>query len=265
VKPEYIAAECRKAVNLPAYEPTFRRLHLGQLVELDTRIIARSQWDACGEDFDWSAFAGRVVFAGLDLSKTTDLTACVWLTMDPDGTVRVWPQVWVPESKLVDHTDRVPYRTWAAQGWVTVTPGNVVDYAQIRADILARTKTCHLRAIGFDPWNATDTAQQLSVVLGEKSVIEVRQGYASMSEPTQRLLALLAGRQIRHPRSPVLTWSADNLQVATDPAGNVKPDKGKSRQRIDPMVALLNALHLWIRMGGEPRGSTYDTRPVLVL
>ena len=98
-----------------------------------------------------------------------------------------------------------------------------------------------------------------------KTVREVRQGYVTMNEPTQKLLALLAGRQLVHPHSPVLTWSADNLQVATDPAGNLKPDKGKSRQRIDPMVALLNALHLWIRLGGEPKGSTYDTRPVLIL
>jgi phage terminase large subunit-like protein len=272
VKPEYIAAECRKAINLPAYEPTFRRLHLGQLVEQDTRLVSRAQWDACGEDYGWEAFVGRPTFAGLDLSKTTDLTACVWLTTDADGTVRVWPQVWIPESKLTDHTDRVPYRTWASQGWVTVTPGNVVDYARVRADILDKARTCTLRALGFDPWNATETSQQLGRDLGDdarpaesKVLREVRQGYVTMNEPTQKLLALLAGRQMVHPRSPVLTWAADNLQVTTDAAGNLKPDKGKSRQRIDPIVALLNALHLWIRLGGEPKSSTYDSRPVLIL
>ena len=265
VKPEYLQGQCTKAVNIPAYEPTFRRLHLGQLVEQDTRLIARSQWDACGEDYDWSAFAGRQVYAGLDLSKTTDLTACTWVTVDPDGAVRVWPQIWLPEAKLADTTDRVPYRTWAAQGWLTVTPGSVVDYARVRADILERAKTCQLRALGYDPWNATETAQQLAATLGDQRVLEVRQGYASMTEPTQRLLALLAAGQLRHPRSPVLTWCADNLAVTQDPAGNLKPDKAKSRQRIDPMVALLNALSLWLKMAPTPVGSIYDRKEVLVL
>jgi len=265
VKPEYLQTECRKAVNIPAYEPTFRRLHLGQLVEQDTRLIPRAQWDACGEDYDWAALAGRPVFAGLDLSKTTDLTACTWLTVDPDGAVRVWPQVWLPEAKLADTTDRVPYRTWQQQGWLTVTPGSVVDYARVRADIVERARTCQLRALGYDPWNATETAQQLAGTLGEKAVLEVRQGYASMTEPTQRLLALLAAGQLRHPRSPVLTWTADNLAVSTDPAGNLKPDKAKSRQRIDPMVALLNAMSLWLKLAPQTTGSIYDRKEVLVL
>lgn len=265
VKPAYLAGECRKAVNIPAYEPTFRRLHVGQLVEQETRLVSRAQWDACGEAYDWDAFAGRPVFAGLDLSKTTDLTACTWLAVDPDGAVRVWPQVWLPEAKLADSSDRVPYRAWAAQGWLTVTPGSVVDYQRVRADIVEKARTCQLRALGYDPWNATETAQQLAATLGEKAVIEVRQGYASMTEPTQRLLALLAAGLLRHPQSPVLTWCADNLAVTQDPAGNLKPDKAKSRQRIDPMVALLNALHLWLRLGGAPTGSVYDRQEVLVL
>jgi phage terminase large subunit-like protein len=265
VKKDYLAGECRKAVNIPAYEPTFRRLHVGQLVEQDTRIIPRSQWDACGEPFDWSAFEGREVWAGLDLSKTTDLTACTWLHVTPEGHVRVWPQVWVPEAKLADPTDRVPYRTWAAQGWVTVTPGSVVDYQRVRADILAKAGTCTVRGLGFDPWNASETAAALAQSLGQDRVIEVRQGFASMAEPMQRFLALLAGGMLRHPQSPVLTWAADNLQASTDPAGNLKPDKAKSRQRIDPVVALLNGLFLWLRFGRDAGPSVYETRGVISL
>ncbi len=170
----------------------------------------------------------------------------------------MWPQVWIPEARLSAHTDRVPYRTWAKQGWLTVTPGNVVDYAQVRADILACAETCSLVALGYDPWNATETALALAKHLGEKAVLEVRQGYATMSEPTKRLLALLAGGLIRHPNSPVLTWTADNLAVTSDAAGNLKPDKAKSRQRIDPMVALLMAISLWLRWGGVPTASAYE-------
>lgn len=258
VKPEFLASECRKAVNMPAYEPTFRRLHCGQLVEQDTRVIARAQWDACGEAYDWSAFVGRPVYVGLDLSTTTDLTACTWVTTDPDGSLRVWPQVWIPEARLADHTDRVPYRLWAQHGWLTVTPGSVVDYARVRADIIAKAATCDVVALGYDPWNATETALALAQQLGEKVVLEVRQGYGTLSEPTKRLMALLASRLIRHPQSPVLTWTADNLAVTTDPAGNLKPDKGKSRQRIDPMVALIMALSLWLRWGASPGASPWE-------
>lgn len=264
VKPEFLAAECRKAVNMPAYEPTFRRLHCGQLVEQNERVISRAQWDACASRYDWDAFRGRVVYAGLDLSSTTDLTACTWLSVDPDGKVRVWPMVWIPEAKLASHTDRVPYRTWASQGWVTVTPGSVVDYERVRADVLAAATTVKLQQIGFDPWNATETAIKLAGELGDERVVEVRQGYASMSEPVKRLLALLASGQFVHPSSPVLTWTADNLAVSMDPAGNLKPDKEKSRQRIDPMSALCNAMHLWLRQPVKT-GHVYDRREVMVL
>lgn len=118
--------------------------------------------------------------------------------------------------------------------------------------------------IGFDPWNATESSIKLAGELGPERVVEVRQGYASMSEPVKRFLALLASGQFVHPRSPVLTWTADNLAVTMDPAGNLKPDKEKSRQRIDPLSALFNAMHLWQRQPLQ-QGHVYDKREVLVL
>jgi phage terminase large subunit-like protein len=262
--PDRFEARYRQAVHIPTEENEFRRLYLGQCVEQETRVIRRTQWDACQQVYGWESFVGRAVYAGLDLSSTTDLTACTWLTIDPDGKLRVWPQVWIPESKLASHTDRVPYRTWASQGWVTVTPGNVVDYQRVRADIIAKAKTVRLQQLGFDPWNATESAIQLAGELGSERVVEVRQGYASMSEPLKRILALLASGQFVHPGSPVLTWTADNLAVSMDPAGNIKPDKEKSRQRIDPMAALCNAMHLWLRQPVQT-GHAYDKREVLVL
>jgi phage terminase large subunit-like protein len=86
----------------------------------------------------------------------------------------------------------------------------------------------------------------------------------SMSEPVKRLLALLSSGMFVHPSSPLLTWTADNFTVAMDPAGNLKPDKSKARQRIDPMAALCNAMHLWLRQPVQT-GSVYDRREVLVL
>jgi phage terminase large subunit-like protein len=262
--PRNFEAKYRQVEHMPADQPGFRRLYLGQLVESDSRVIDRAQWDACASQYGWESFVGRYVYAGLDLSSTTDLTACTWLTIDPDGKMRVWPQVWIPEAKLASHTDRVPYRTWAAQGWVTVTPGNVVDYEIVRAYILARAKTVKLLQLGFDPWSATETSIKLASELGDERVVEVRQGYVSMSEPVKRLLALLSSGMFVHPSSPLLTWTADNFTVAMDPAGNMKPDKSKARQRIDPMAALCNAIHLWLRQPVQT-GSVYDRREVLVL
>jgi phage terminase large subunit-like protein len=261
VKPDDLQNKCKQAVNMPPFEPKFRRLHCGQFVEQDGRIIPRAQWDACGEDYDWSAFVGRDVYAGLDLSKTTDLTACTWTAVDPAGVVRAWPQMWIPEAKLATHTDRVPYRMWADRGWITVTPGNVVDYGQVRADIIAKAKTCRLRGLGYDEWNATETAQHLMRELGDEVVMPVRQGFATLSEPTKRLIALLASAMFRHPKSPPFTWTADNLAVATDPAGNVKPDKAKSRQKIDPMVAFLTGFSLWLKFGAVVRRQSRYSRP----
>lgn len=119
--------------------------------------------------------------------------------------------------------------------------------------------TYHLA--GFDPWNATEFANDMHNRFGIQ-MIEVRQGYQSMSEPTKEMSRLIKAKKFRHGANPVLRWMADNMVIRTDPAGNIKPDKEKSKKKIDGIVALIMALALAIRNAGTGR-SIYEERGVL--
>jgi phage terminase large subunit-like protein len=156
----------------------------------------------------------------------------------------------------------VPYREWARAGWLTLTEGNVIDYAAIKAAVYEIVAASRVRALAYDPWNSS----QLLVELGGEGVpVEaVRQGFASLSAPTKELLALVLAGRVRHGGNPVLRWMADNGMVSTDPAGNLKPDKGKSTQRIDGIVAVVTALSRAMLAEGDGM-SVYESRELLVL
>lgn len=254
VKLDYLERECKRAQETPAYENTFRRLHLNQWTAQETRWLPVEKWEACQAEIDWEEYRGRRCFAGLDLSSTTDLSAFVLLFPEEDGglTVRAWH--WMPEACMAERErrDRVPYSLWARQGWITPTPGNVIDYTFIEATLADLAEKYEIRECGYDPWNA----MQLVLWLQDKgmAMVPVRQGYGSLSAPTKELEKLVLGRKIRHDGNPLLRWEVDCVTVASDPAGNVKPvkpDRVKSSGRIDGVAAMVDALFAQIRHRGS--------------
>lgn len=262
VKEEYIARECKRAQETPAYENTFRRLHLNQWVRQETRWLPLAAWDACGADVDIEALAGRPCYGGLDLSSTTDISALVLAFPGEDGVIDLLSWYWIPGENIEEREkrDKVPYGVWARQGLVCPTEGNVIDYAYIRQTVNNLAATFNIREIAYDPWNAT----QLSLNLVDDGIemIPMRQGYASMSAPTKELLNLVLAQKIRHGGHPVLRFMADSCVVTMDPAGNIKPDKAKSTARIDGIVATIMAVDRCTRNQG---GSVYEDRGLLVL
>jgi phage terminase large subunit-like protein len=263
VPEEYLAAECAKAKSIPAYENTFRRLYLNQWTQQETRFLPMTTWDACGAPVDEAALLGRPCYVGLDLASTTDLAAMVLLFPDGDR-YEVLARFWMPAETMRERgrQDRAPYDEWVRQGFITATEGNVIDYAVIERDINAVATRYRVRELAYDPWNATQLVMNL--IDRGLTCTAVRQGYGSLSWPTKTLLSLVIGRQLRHGGNPVLRWMADNVMVTTDPAGNIKPDKAKSTQRIDGIVALVMAIARGV--SGESGGySVYDEREMLVL
>jgi phage terminase large subunit-like protein len=266
VKPGYLAAECRKAQEMPMFQNAFRRLHCGQPTEQMDRAIDMEAWDACKTVIDWESFKGQPAYLGLDLANTTDIAAGIWLFQGEDGTIAVLPRFWVPEEGIArrSRNDRVPYQTWADQGFIRATPGNVIDYEAIRRDLNDDADRFALREAGFDPWNATQLATQLT---GDGfSMVAVRQGYRTMSEPTKQLMALVVSKKFQHDGNPVLRWMASNMVVRQDPVGNVAPDKSKATEKIDGIVATIIGLsRLIVQEGDEDASSHYDDRGVLVI
>ena len=257
---------CRRAQQTPALENAFRRLYLSQWTSQDTRWLPLDKWDACGTaPVDPEALRGRPCYAGLDLASTTDIAALVLVFPDgetPEG-YDVLPYFWVPEEGMRERArrDRVPYDEWARQGLLEATPGNVIDYGAIRHRLRELGERYAIQELGFDRWGAT----QLSLELQDEGlkVIPIGQGFASMSAPTKELLTLVLAGRIRHGGHPVLRWMADNMVVRTDAAGNLKPDKGKSTEKIDGMVALVMGIDRATRR--ETTRSVYDTRGLLTI
>lgn len=242
VSPEYLAAECRRAQENPAFENEFKRLHLNIRTEQSVRLVQLAQWDACAGTLDMAALASRPAFAAVDLSTVNDVAALVLVwRMDDEYWCRPW--FWLPRhtAERRQKQDRIEYLTWAQQGLIELTEGNSIDYRFIRHRVNELGRQHGIQEIAYDPWNASHLATELGEEDGF-SMVQYRQGYVTMNEPTKLLLRLLADGKLRHGGNPVLRWMASNLAGRSDPAGNLKPDKEKSADKIDGVVALIMAL-----------------------
>ncbi len=239
---EYLRRECQRAQDIPAYENTFRRLHLNQWTEQDVRAIPMDQWKECGMDFDLSLLEGEPCYAGLDLASKQDVTALV-LCFRQDERIIWVPYFWVPENAARDRERRNKTRfdQWIRSGAMMKTPGDMTDYSFIRNTLNELKRKYDIQEVAYDPWNGGQLAIQLQEEDGF-SMVEFQQGYRSMTEPTKQLLGLLASGTLGHTNNPVLNWMAGNFAVETDAAGNLKPSKKKSTEKIDGIVAGIMAL-----------------------
>jgi len=209
---------------------------------------------------------GAVCYGGLDLSSTTDITAWVMVFPWEDGeNLSVIARFWVPEARLNDPQNRYRehYRAWARQGFLTVTPGNAVDYSFVKAQILKDAQTYQLVDLNVD---RLFQAHQLATELAEEGlqVVGMGQGFMSMAAPMKEFERRLLRKAIHHGNNPVLNWMAGNVSVKMDPAGNLKPDKATSQGKIDGIVALVMALDRLMRHN-KPKTSIYETRGLTVI
>ena len=236
----------QQAREVPARQNTFRRLYLCQWTESSSRWLDPAQWAACAGPIHAAelpaAMMGRSCVIGLDLSSTTDITMAVAVFADGAGGYDVIAHGWLPEDDLHARMqrDRAPYALWAQDGYLTLTPGARVDYGAVRAWLQDWATAYPIQEIAYDPWNATGLVAELSQ--DGATCVEIRQGFGSLSAPSKALEALLAARAIRHGGNPILSRHAGAAVVRQDPAGNIKPDKARSGERIDGIVALVTAL-----------------------
>ncbi len=173
------------------------------------------------------------------------------------------PFFWIPGDNMIDRArrDRVPYDAWVRDGLMAATAGNVIDYGVIERDITALRERYDIREIAFDRWGAAQMTNNLTAA--DFTMVQTGQGFAAMAAPTKELLRLVLAGQLAHGGNPVLRWMADNLVVEQDAAGNVKPSKARSREKIDGMVAAIMAIDRATRQGNE--ASVYEDRGVVVL
>ncbi len=163
------------------------------------------------------------------------------------------PYFWVPQENAEsrERKDRVPYLTWARQGFITMTSGHVTDYDVVRRDVVKLAEQFSIKKLAADRWNASQLLTQLA---GDGlDIVAFGQGFSSMSGPSKEFERLLVGGNIEHGGNPVLRWMASNAAAETDAAANVKPSKKKSTERIDGIVAAVMAIGVGGAIDEEPQ------------
>jgi len=223
------------------------------------------KWDKCAFPVDEEKLKGRVCYGGLDLSSSTDITAFVLVfpPNDEDDKYYVLPYFWIPEEtlELRVRRDHVPYDIWQAKGSVMTTEGNVIHYGFIENFIDSLNTKFNIKEIAFDRWGAVQMTQNLEGM--GFTVVPFGQGYKDMSPPTKELMKLVLEQKIAHGGNEPLRWMMDNIYIKTDPAGNIKPDKEKSTERIDGAVALIMVLDRALR--NQNAESVYNSRGILII
>lgn len=262
VKIDDLRRKSERAKQLPSAQNAFRRLHLNQWTQQSERWIDLELWDANAGEIDEDELEGRECFGGLDLSAVSDLTAWVMTfpqAEDPEH-LDIIARFWCPAAKLADGSNRYldQYRSWASEGWLTVTEGDAVDYAAIRRTVLEDAQRFDLRSLNVDRlFNGYQLSQELKDEGLE--VFGMGQGFLSMAAPMKEFERRLLEKKLHHGGNPVLRFMADSVVVHMDAAGNLKPDKAKSQCRIDGIVSLVMALDRVMRR--EPkRRSVYEDR-----
>ena len=259
VRPEILGPLQAKAMQLPSAVNNFKTKHLNEWVNADTAWMDMRAWDACGDSsLDIEAFTGQPCWVGLDLASKTDIAALMLMFQHPEisDAYVVFGKYYLPED-TVQAAGNSQYPGWMRTGRLTVTPGNVIDFGWIEADLLDLVLRFAVQAVAFDPFQATQLSTRM---LAEGlPMIEVRPTVLDFSEPMKTLEALVLQRKLVHDGDPVLTWMASNVVAHLDAKDNIYPRKERAENKIDGIVALIMALSRAIKPGDSVvLGSDYE-------
>lgn len=244
---EEVLSMADDARRMPSREAEYRNLVLNQRIEAQSPFVSKNTWESCVGKVPPMGEC-EIVFAGLDLSETRDLTAMVLLGRK-SGQWYIKPEFWLPKEGLFNKSrlDRVPYDRWSNEGYLNAVEGKSVDYEYVAHRLVEIIKQLPIKKIAFDRWNFKHLVPCLiRAGLTERQVEanfeEFGQGFQSMSPALRQLEAMLLNQQITHSNHPVMNMCATAAVVQRDPAGNRKLNKSKSTNRIDGMVALAMAV-----------------------
>ena len=251
-----------QAQRMPSMENTARNLLLNQRVSTESPFVSPEVWKSCGAavlPFDDDC----PVYAGLDLSARTDLTALV-LVGKVDGVWQVVSHFWTPSQGLAERSkrDRAPYDMWHLKGYLRTTPGATVDYEHVAHDMATILDGLNVQAIAYDRWRIDLLRKELEKIGADLPLVEWGQGYKDMAPALDALEAELLNGRIAHGMHPVLTICAANAVVTKDPTGARKLDKSRATGRIDGMQALAMAMGVAAR-AGEEAASVYDSGEIM--
>jgi phage terminase large subunit-like protein len=237
----YLRGELKAALDVPEKMRNFLTKNMNVWVNMRAGgYLDTSKWAICKDEIP--DLSGLECYAGVDLSKKIDLTSA-YFVFPYNGAFIIKGHNFMPEDTLRErmNTDNVPYDLWVSEGYITLTPGAVVDYDFVEEWIInqSKEKGFIVKEIDYDPYNATQFAQSMEQEGYE--MVEIRQGIRTLGEPTKDLREMVYKKKIIHDGDPVLAWAIGNAVTKIDAQENIMLDKSKSTDRIDPLAATINA------------------------
>ena len=247
---------------------SFLRYKMNVWISSAARWFRPEVWDACGEPFPEDLdLRNRPCYGGLDLASIEDVAA--WVLLFPphgdDEMYRALCRFFVPEASVSRRSQQVsvPYDVWVRQGHLTATPGAVIDYKFIYAAMAADAALYDIVDVAFDRYGAARVYTEMEEY--GLTMVQMGQGYLSMSGPAKELERIALSGLLSYGAQPMMRWMGHNVIVTQDPSANIKPDKAKSREKIDGVVALIMALDRSMRHSGKPSRSVYEERGMSML
>ena len=239
---EYMQEQCDQAKNKGvSKEVQFKTKNLNIWTDSSMAFISDDVWQKCGTELP--DLKGRECYGGLDLAAVSDMNAFVLIfpPIAEDEPIWVIPFFWIPKNTITRKNEIGNFKQWEREGFIREAGEDVVNQNIITRDIIEICSNYQLKSFAFDRFMAYNGIVQ---DLHDAGLVgfEFGQGYKSMSQPTKELEGLVLGQKIAHGNNPVLRWQCGNIEISVDPADNIKMDKKKSREKIDGMVALVQAL-----------------------
>ena len=262
LRKEYMKREAQRAMDVPSYQNTFKRLMLNIWTDSQTAWISSKEWSDCAGDINIENLKTKKVWCGLDLASTRDISSLCLIFKD-NGNFIVLPYFFIPEenAKKRSQRDKVDYTTWINSGHINATSGDVADYNFIKEKIFELSNMFNIQSICYDRWNASQMVVDLT---NEGVPMEpFGQGFVSLSAPSKQLESLIISKKLIHNNNPAANWMINNTVMEEDSAGNIKPSKKRSSEKIDFTVSLIMALGCF--MTEENVTSVYEQRDLLML
>jgi len=270
VSADFLKSQVRDAVNSPRKQATCKTKHLNIWVNARDPWMDMEAWNRCADrELTDVQFEGEPCWIGLDLASKIDITSAIKIfkrevegeDVSKTDHIYLFGRHYVPEAQA-ENPERRHYQGWVNEGHLVATEGDVIDYDRIRDDIMEDAARFRIVNLGYDPWGAT----QLAVNLAQSGVpvVEVMQTVTQLSEPMKWVEALALAGRLHHDGNPCMGWMVANVTARVDAKDNVFPRKERGDQKIDGLVATLNAMRVAM-IEPEKRDSVYKTRGIRTL
>lgn len=260
VLPDRFEDEFKGALNIKTKEVSFKTKQLNMWVDAPTVWIPDEKWVACSHGLKHEDLKGQSCYVGIDLASHVDINALVLFFPDVKGHSAIRAFFWIPEDKVKEKEDRVDYAVWAQQGHITITPGSIIDIDQQSEEIQRILQEYKVIGLAYDPYMAHHGIIQ-NIQKGGFPIDRLDpyiQNIKNMSAPSKEFERLVTSGQLEHFDNPVMRWMLRNVVIITDTNENIKPDKKRSREKIDGIIAAITAIGEYITLTtGEENKEIY--------